>query len=281
LTSFVGREREVHELVQLLSRSRLVSLVGPPGVGKTRLALQAANSLVGKHDHGVWLIELATLHDPELVPQAVAAVVTSREQPGRLLLDSLVAELRVRNVLLVLDNSEHLLDAVASVVDALVRHCPGVRVLVTSRERLRLAGELIVQVSPLSVPELNGPISPHALRHCDAVHLFTERAVLVQPNFSVTPANALIRVAMMGLAAVAAAQGRPRRALRLEAASLALKQKWELHTGPAGSPLDSTFARFLDPARQALDHEARAKAAVEARRMTDEQAIEYALSDRE
>ena len=90
-----------------------------------------------------------------------------------------------------------------------------------------------------------------------------------------------IRVAIMGLAAVAAAQGRARRALRLEAASLALKQKWELHTGPAGSPLDRTFARFLDPARQSVDHKARAKTAAEGSLMTDEQAIDYALSDRD
>jgi non-specific serine/threonine protein kinase len=191
LTSFIGREQEVHQLEQYLVRSRLISLVGPPGVGKTRLALQAASSLVGKHVDGVWLVELAPLRDPDLVPQVVAAVVTSREQPGRLLLDNLVAELRDRDVLLVLDNCEHLLDAVATVVDALVRQCPGSSVLVTSRERLGMAGELIVEVSPLRVPDLAGAVSPISLHNFDAVHLFTDRAALVQPKFSLTPQNAL------------------------------------------------------------------------------------------
>jgi len=190
VTTFVGREHEVAEIQRLLGRARLVSLVGPPGVGKTRLALQVANGLLGQYRHGIWLIELAPLSDPGLVPQAVASVVTVHEQPGRLSADGLVGELQGRDVLLVLDNCEHLIEGVAAVVDAILRHCPGVRMLATSRERLGLDGEIIVHIAPLRTPEVAGTLPLDKLRQFEAVQLFTNRTTLVVPDFTVTPDNA-------------------------------------------------------------------------------------------
>ena len=190
LTSFVGREKELSELRRSLSEGRLVSLVGPAGVGKTRLALQAANGLVANHRDGVWLVELAPISDAGLAPQAIASVVTPREQPGRLPVDSLVSELRNRDVLLLLDNCEHLLESVAAAVESILRQCSGVRVLVTSRERLSLAGERIVQVRPLATTELEATLPLETLLRFDAVHLFTDRAGLVVPSFSLNATNA-------------------------------------------------------------------------------------------
>ena len=156
LTSFVGRERELAAVGGLLGTARLLTLTGPGGVGKTRLALEAAAGARATHPQGVWLVELAALADPALVPQAVAAVLGVREEPGRPLLATLADALRPRTLLLVLDNCEHLLDACARLAGALLRGCPRVRLLATSREPLGVAGEAAWPVPPLPVPALPG-----------------------------------------------------------------------------------------------------------------------------
>jgi transcriptional regulator with XRE-family HTH domain len=146
LTSFVGRERELGEVAALLGGGptgpRLVTLTGAGGVGKTRLALQAAAGALPAYPDGVWLVELAPLADPARVPQAVAAALGVREEAGRPLLETLTDALRPRRLLLVLDNCEHLVEAAARLVDALLRGCPGLRVLATSRELLGIAGDV-------------------------------------------------------------------------------------------------------------------------------------------
>ena len=152
LTSFVGRERELGEVAALLSAHRLLTFTGPGGTGKTRLALQAAADALEQYPDGVWLAELAALADPGLVPQAVAQAVGVREEPGRPLPATLAEALRPRRLLLVLDNCEHVLEAAARLADALVRGCPGVRVLATSRELLGVGGETAWRVPSLGLP---------------------------------------------------------------------------------------------------------------------------------
>ncbi len=190
LTSFVGREQELGEVAALLGAHRLLTLTGPGGTGKTRLALQAAADALEAYPDGVWLAELAALAGPALVPQAVAAAVGAREEPGRPLGATLTDALRPKRVLVLLDNCEHLLDACARLADTLLRACPHVRVLATSREALGTAGETTWRVPSLALPDPDrlGPLEQ--VTHYDAVRLFTDRAVAVQPAFRVTAANA-------------------------------------------------------------------------------------------
>ena len=152
LTSFVGREREMEEAKELLDADRLLTLTGPGGSGKTRLALAVASDVVGRFEDGVWLVELAPLSDPDLVPQAVASVLGARETPGAPLLETLAEYLGPRHTLLVLDNCEHLIDACASLAEALLRRCPNLSVLATSREALGVAGEILFAVPPSPCP---------------------------------------------------------------------------------------------------------------------------------
>src|SRR5262245_31766059 len=195
LTSFVGRERELAEVAGLLGAHRLVTLTGVGGTGKTRLALQAAADALPAYPDGVWLVELAALRDPGLVPQAVADPVGVREEPGRPLLATLTDALRPKRLLLVLDNCEHLLDACARLADALLRACPHVRLLATGREALGLAGEQAWPVPPLPVPAPPGDAAPAPravarLARNAAVRLFVERAAAVRPAFALTGGNA-------------------------------------------------------------------------------------------
>jgi hypothetical protein len=153
-TALVGRDREVADLRQLLlsDDGRLITLTGVGGCGKTRLALGVASSLIGSFKDGVWLVELAALADPQLVQQAVTSVLGVRERSDRALLDALVSFLARRQVLLVLDNCEHLVKACAELADTLLHGCPGVRLLATSREALHIPGERAWRVPARPAP---------------------------------------------------------------------------------------------------------------------------------
>src|SRR6516162_2217156 len=153
LTSFIGREREMAEVKRLLATTCLLTLTGAGGSGKTRLAVQVAADVLEDYADGAWWVELAAPTDPSLIPQSVAAVLTLREQPGRPLIDTLVDHLQSRALLLVLDNCEHLLSACAQLVDDLLRACPRLNILVTSREGLSIAGETLYPVPSLPVPD--------------------------------------------------------------------------------------------------------------------------------
>jgi predicted ATPase/class 3 adenylate cyclase len=190
LTSFIGREQELTELGRALRTTRLLTLTGTGGCGKTRLALQAAADAVAAYPDGVWLAELASLTDPALVLPAVAAAIGVREEPGQPLLTTLLAALRARRLLLVLDNCEHLLDACARLADALLRSCPHVRILATSREALGISGEVARRVPSLAVPSPDQLPPVDRLTEYAAVQLFVERAVAVLPTFAVTNQNA-------------------------------------------------------------------------------------------
>jgi len=175
-TSFVGREHEMMEIKRELAMTRLLTLTGVGGSGKTRLALKVARDLIGAYQDGVWLAELASLSNGEFVPQAFAEAVGVQGQPGRPLTDTLVDVLRTKQVLLVLDNCEHLIDAVVSLVALLLDSCPSLRILATSREAIGAVGEVIWPVPLLSVPDLRSPLTEAQLEGYEAVRLFIDRA---------------------------------------------------------------------------------------------------------
>jgi predicted ATPase/class 3 adenylate cyclase len=189
VTSFVGREREVREIGELLGGSRLVTLTGPGGTGKTRLSLRVADDARPAHHDGVYFVELAPITDPRLLPTTIAQAIGLLEDPKRPVLEALEAQLRDRDVLLVLDNFEQVLDG-ADVVGRLIAAAPHLTVLATSREVLRLRGEQEYPVPPLELPDPAALPSIEALPAFEAVALFIERARAVQPAFDLTPANA-------------------------------------------------------------------------------------------
>lgn len=189
-TRFIGRERELAEVRQLLGEVRLLTLTGTGGTGKTRIALQVAADLLGTLPDGVWTVALEALVDPLYLPQAVARALSLREQHGVSLSTTVIQYLSSRNLLLVLDNAEHVVTACAEFVSELMRQCPDVRVLVTSREPLYLSGETVWQVPPLTLPESGHASSLESLSMYEGVRLFLDRAAAALPGFAVTYENA-------------------------------------------------------------------------------------------
>jgi predicted ATPase/DNA-binding SARP family transcriptional activator len=188
LTSFVGRGTELGELKRLIATTRLLTLTGAGGCGKTRLALVLAGELVSAYCDGVWLVELASLTDGAFVARTVAGALGVREEPGRPVLATLTAAVRARQLLLILDNCEHLRAAVADLACELLAASPGLRILGTSREPLGISGELVWRVPLLALPP-RAP-SPEQVLASDASRLFVERAYLSQPAFRLTEQNA-------------------------------------------------------------------------------------------
>jgi predicted ATPase/transcriptional regulator with XRE-family HTH domain len=175
LTAFVGRVTEQSEVRALAGSSRLVTLTGPGGCGKTRLGLQVAEDLLDGWADGVWLAELAAVTDPDAVPAAIAAALGIQAQPAQPALDTLADALAPQDVLIVLDNCEHLLGGCAKTAETILRRCPKVRLISTSREPLGVAGEMLYRVPSLSLPEA-GDDDGAAARSCDAVALLADRA---------------------------------------------------------------------------------------------------------
>jgi predicted ATPase/DNA-binding CsgD family transcriptional regulator/Tfp pilus assembly protein PilF len=192
LSSFVGREREMVEAERALAMTRLLTLTGVGGSGKTRLALEVARELAGTYPDGAWLVELAPLSNLELVPQAVAAALGVRqlsEESAEPFIPSLIDALRSKELLLVLDNCEHLVDACARLTQVLLASCPGLRILATSREALGVAGEATWVVPPLSVPDPRRPTTPEETTTSGSVLLFLDRVRYRRPAFAVTNQN--------------------------------------------------------------------------------------------
>lgn len=189
LTSFVGRSAEVAQLGGLLSTFRLVTLTGVGGVGKTTLATHAARQLSARFADATWLVELADLRDDSLLTEVVAAAVGVRDQSAESLVDLLVDRLQGHESLLVLDNCEHLIEATADLVETLLRNCPQLRILATSREVLGVSGESVLPVAPLPCPDVDYTTLT-GLSGYDAVALFVERARAAVPNFVLTERNA-------------------------------------------------------------------------------------------
>ena len=189
-TTFVGRQSELAKAADLLMKTRLLTLTGPGGSGKTRLALHLAADVLDRYPDGVWLVELAPVTDAAAVGPTVAATVRIGERPGRPAVDTISASLRSRQLMLVLDNCEHLIAACAELADALVRSCPRLTIVATSREGLNVPGETLMPVPPLHVP--GGDTLPplEELREYEAINLFVDRCASYQPEFALTEENA-------------------------------------------------------------------------------------------
>jgi predicted ATPase/DNA-binding SARP family transcriptional activator len=229
-TSFVGRDREIVEVKRALSMTRLLTLTGAGGSGKTRLALEVARDLVGAYSDGVWLAELAGLSEGDLVPQAVAKAVGVREQPSRPLTDTLVDYLRDKVMLLVVDNCEHLVEAAARLADMLLDSCARLRVLATSREALGIVGEMYWPVQSLSLPDPMQQPTVEELERYESVRLFMERARFRNPALILSPQNAQAVVEIC---------------IRLDGIPLAI----ELAAARVGLPVEQIAARLDDSLR--------------------------------
>lgn len=252
LSSFVGREKELAEVKRLLEGTRLLTLTGSGGCGKTRLALVAASELVGGFEDGAWLVELASLADPSLVQGAVATTLGVREQPGNPPTETLSDYLRTKKMLLVLDNCEHLIETCAVLAEALLRTCPNLRILATSREAFGIAGETRLAVPSLSLPDPRHLPTVEDVAHYEAANLFVDRAKTVKPEFALTERNA------MSVAQICyRLDGIP---LAIELAAARVKV---LSVGQIAARLDDRFALLTDGGRTALARQRTLEAAME------------------
>jgi len=257
LTSFVGRVREKKETRLRLENTGLLTLTGPGGCGKTRLALQVASELQGEYPDDVWLVELAALTDPTLVAKSVASVFTLKEESNRPIFTVLSEHLKPRNLLLVLDNCEHLIEACAQLTENLLKHCSHLRILTTSREPLGVAGETVFKVPPLSFPDLEKlPVANEdlisTLKQSEAIQLFIERAASASPGFTLTPENAVVVTKVCRQL-----DGIP---LAIELAAARLKT---LTVEQIYSRLDDRFSLLTTGSRTALPHRQTLKAAID------------------
>jgi predicted ATPase/class 3 adenylate cyclase len=190
LSSFIGRQQEIHVVKELLSTSRLVTLTGSGGVGKTRLALEVGEELLGDFPDGVWLAELASLSDPHNVIPAIASIFSLQTQPNRPLNQVLLDYLRKKKLLLLLDNCEHLITTCAQLAEMFLQNSKELHILASSREALGIAGEAAYYVPSLSLPEVDHTLSVAAVRDSEAACLFAERASVALPDFEITHENA-------------------------------------------------------------------------------------------
>jgi non-specific serine/threonine protein kinase len=252
LTSFVGRQADLAEVCSILRKDRLLTLTGVGGCGKTRLALEAARTVSSHIEDGAWLVELAPLRDEAQVAQAVAGAFGVREVSTQPLLRTLVVSLKPRRALLILDNCEHLLDACARLVDALLSGCPGVQVLATSREALGLIGEVNWRVPSLPVPPSQPSPTPHTAEAYAASKFFIDRARAANSSLTVTPRNvaAIVRICE-----------------RLDGIPLALELAAVLVRGMSlddlGTRLDQRFTLLTGGSRAALPRQQTLRATIE------------------
>ena len=255
LTSFIGREREIKEVKELLKQTRLLTLTGSGGCGKTRLALQVAADLLEDYPDGIWFIDLSVLTDPTLVPSTVAATLGIHEESGQPTLTTLAEALKSRTLLLVLDNCEHVVGACAQLAETLLRTCTALRILATSREALGIAGEVAWRVPSLSLPQ------PHELAHIDslarvtqyeAIRLFIERAEAASSEFRVTSHNirAIVQICQRldGIPLAIELAAARVKALSVEQIAARLDDRFRLLTGGSRTalPRQQTLRAMMD-----------------------------------
>jgi len=256
LTSFVGREREIAEIKRLLPQTRLLTLTGTGGIGKTRLALQAAAEVLDAYGDGIWFVDLAPLNDPALVPSALAQVLGVKESAGQSLKLTLCAHLRTKEMLLVLDNCEHLLGSSADIVDVIVRDTPSIAIIATSREPLHVASEKIYPVNALSLPDPKAEAT--AIVRSDAVQLFLDRARQLRSRFDLegprARAAAMICVRLDGLPLALELAAARIAVLPVEEIERLLDQRFRLLTrGDGNLPRQQTLRAMLDWSYELLD----------------------------
>jgi predicted ATPase/DNA-binding CsgD family transcriptional regulator len=256
LTSFVGRKAEMDAINELLGERRLVTLIGAGGCGKTRLALQVAAGRIDDYPDGAWWIDLAPLADPSLVPAALAGVLGVRESPVEPITDTVVGYLSARRALVGLDNCEHLIEACAALAARLVQGCPGVTLIATSREPLRIDGEATWPVPSLSLPETPAVDS---LARSESVRLFVDRARAPQPKFAITernaPAVAEICSRLDGIPLAIELAAARTRVLAVDDIAAGLADRFHLLTGGARSalPRQRTLEASVDWSHDMLD----------------------------
>lgn len=190
LTSFVGREKELADVEKLLPDAHMLTLIGPGGTGKTRLSIQAASEMLDQYPDGVWLVELAPILDPLLVPRTTAIAIGLRDEPQRPVIDMLCDYLHEKKMLIILDNCEHLVDACARMADRILHVAPKTRILASSREALGIGGEVTYRVPSLGTPDISHLPPLESLSQYEAVKLFIDRATSAVPAFTVTNDNA-------------------------------------------------------------------------------------------
>jgi predicted ATPase/class 3 adenylate cyclase len=251
VSSFVGREEELRELVELVDNTRLVTLTGPGGAGKTRLGLQVAAEMLDSGADEAWFVELAPLSDEELVVGTVASALRLRDEPHRPVLDTLIDSLGDRSILIVLDNCEHVIGAAAKMASAVLRGCPNIRMLATSREPLAIDGEAVYRIPSLSVPE-EGVVSAVEAMATESVRLFADRAGQHRQGFAVSDANAAVVARICrrldGLPLAIELAAARLRALSLDELDVRLDERFRLLTGGsrAALPRQQTLRALID-----------------------------------
>jgi predicted ATPase/class 3 adenylate cyclase len=251
-TSFVGREREAEEIAKLLESARLVTLLGPGGIGKTRLSLQVAVDVMDGYPDGVWFVELAALSDERLVAQAMASVVGVKEEMGRPVVEALIKFVSDRQLLLILDNCEHLVHACAELAAQLLRAANKVSILASSREHLNVAGETTYPVPALAIPDADSKIALAALTQYEAVRLFVDRAAMVLPGFVLSEgnANAVIDICrrLDGIPLAIELAAARVRALSVKGIAVRLSDRFRLLTGGhrTALPRQQTLRALID-----------------------------------
>ena len=233
VTSFIGREHELAEIKRLLDGTRLLTLLGMGGLGKTRLSLQTGADVLDKYPDGVWFVDLAPIKDASLVPNVAAQVLGVREEAGKTITQTLCAHVKEHKLLIILDNCEHLVAACAGLAEALLIGAPGVRLLATSREALHIRGEQTYPVLPLAAPDRKAGVE--ALLRSEAVQLFVERAQLQKPNFALTerdaPAVAEICARLDGIPLALELAAARMRSLSVSEINTRLNDRFKLLTG--------------------------------------------------
>lgn len=251
-TSFIGRVQALAELQRLLATTRLLTVTGSGGCGKTRLCLQVAADSLERFPDGAWLVELAPLSDPGLVPQTVATVLGLKEEAGKPIRQTLTEHLKDKRLLLLIDNCEHLLDGFAQLADTLVRQCPYLKILASSREALSIGGEQAYRVPSLSLPDPKQAHTPASVAPFEAVQLFIDRARLVRPDFQVTHQNASTLASVCyrldGIPLAIELAAARVRSLSVEEINSKLDQRFRLLTGGSRTalPRQQTLRALID-----------------------------------
>jgi hypothetical protein len=192
VTAFIGREKETNELSTLVENNRMITITGSGGCGKTRISLQIAEEYLDRFNDGIWFVDLAPLEDPELLPHEVANTLSIKEEPGKPIVSTIKEQIREKNYLLLLDNCEHLVDATANLAQQILSSSPEIKVLATSREALKISGEVLWRVPSLSLPEETDQANLEMLEHSEAIQLFLDRARNSKPGFQLNKQNASI-----------------------------------------------------------------------------------------